>query len=373
MKIDIIGAGPAGNYTAYLLAKKGHSVSVYEKNPVVGPPVQCTGILSDYFLTIFEPKKDFVLNTVERTKIFSPNGKFVNAGIKKNYVVCRKKFDSYLAKMAESAGAEYHLSHSFNSFRKNGKKIISEISCRGKAIESEADVLIGADGPLSKVAKAAGLFEGREFVIGTQIEAKMKNNNIVEFYPYIGCYAWIVPVDPETVRIGVASYKNSMALFKKFAMKKIGKDYNKRTIENQSGVIPVFNPKVRAQKDNVYILGDAATFVKATSGGGINQSLKAAIILAECVDKELDYDKEWRKQMFLNLYVHLLAHRMHQRFTATDWNDLIGTFSSSKMKKILHDESRDRIVSMIIKIIAARPSLMKYAKYFPFRELKKLI
>jgi len=31
MNITIIGAGPAGNYTAYLLAKKGHNVTVFEK------------------------------------------------------------------------------------------------------------------------------------------------------------------------------------------------------------------------------------------------------------------------------------------------------------------------------------------------------
>ena len=60
MKVDVIGAGPAGSYTAYCLAKKGHAVNVYEKDPVIGKPVQCTGILSDYFTTIMEPKKDFV-------------------------------------------------------------------------------------------------------------------------------------------------------------------------------------------------------------------------------------------------------------------------------------------------------------------------
>ena len=127
MKITVIGAGPAGSYTAYLLAKKGYNVSVYEKNPKIGPPVQCTGILSDYFLSIMPPKEEFLLNTVTTTRIYAPNGSYVNANIKKNYVVCRKKFDNYIADMAKKQGAIFHLNHSFKSFERKNNKIISEI------------------------------------------------------------------------------------------------------------------------------------------------------------------------------------------------------------------------------------------------------
>jgi digeranylgeranylglycerophospholipid reductase len=372
MKIDIIGAGPAGNYSAYLLAKKGYSVSVYEKDPVIGSPVQCTGILSDYFLTLMKPKTEFVENIVEKTRIYAPNGKFVEAKIKKNYVICRKKFDNYLADMAKEAGAKYHLNHSFAGFEKKGKTIISKINHKENIVFSESDILIGADGPLSPVAKAAVLFSDRKFVIGTQIEAKMKNDNAVEFYPYIGCYAWIVPKNKEVVRIGVAAYRNTPEIFKKFAKEKLGKDYEKRIVENQSGVIPVFNPDIKAQKENVYLVGDAATFVKATSGGGINQSLKAAGILCESIENGTSYDRGWNKKMFLNLYVHLVIHKMMQKFSSQDWNELIATFSEAKMRSILYNESRDNLVKMVLKIALKKPSLFKYAKYFPFGDLKYL-
>ena len=36
-------------YAAYLLAKTGHTVSIYEKKATVGLPVQCTGILTADF------------------------------------------------------------------------------------------------------------------------------------------------------------------------------------------------------------------------------------------------------------------------------------------------------------------------------------
>lgn len=361
MKIAVIGAGPAGNYTAYLLAKKGHSVAVYERNSSIGPPVQCTGILSDYFLNLMAPNKKFVQNIVTKTRIYAPNGKYVEAKIKKNYIICRKKFDNYLADLAKKAGVKYYLNHSFKSYKKIGKKLEIKLNNKGKIITKEAEILIGADGPNSHVAKSAGLFDKRKFVIGTQIEAKSKNDNVVEFYPYIGSYAWVVSVSKNSIRIGVAGYKNTPRLFKKFVEDKLGKKY--KTIENQSGIISTFNPRVKVQKDNIYLVGEATTFVKATSGGGINQSLKSAIILTECIEKNKNYNVTCQIKLFKNLYLHLILHRMMEKFTDKDWNYLIEVFSRQKMKSILYSESRDNIVKMLIKIAITEPRLFKFLKY----------
>jgi digeranylgeranylglycerophospholipid reductase len=370
MKVNVVGGGPAGSYSAYLLAKKGHDVEIYERNPAIGRPVQCTGILSDYFLNLMKPKKEFVENTVEKTRIYSPDGNYLEAKIKKNYVVCRVKLDNYLAGLAEEEGVKYHLGHSFDSLQ-DADYIKIKLRHKGKTIFRKSDALIGADGPLSPVAKSAGLFSDRQFVIGTQIEAKLKNDNAVEFYPHIGCYAWIVPKNEDVVRIGVASYKNAPAIFRKFAKEKLGKNY--KTIENQSGVIPVFNPRVKAQKGNIFLNGDAATFVKATSGGGINQSLKGATVLASSISENMNYDKEWRKRMFRSLHAHLIMHKMMQRFTEKDWNGLVETFSGQRMKNILYSQSRDRIIEMSARIMLTKPSMIKYAKYFPLEEIKNII
>jgi digeranylgeranylglycerophospholipid reductase len=373
MRINIIGAGPAGSYSAYLLAKRGYDVNVFERKSVIGEPVQCTGILSDHFTTIMQPKDEFLENTVTKARIFAPNGNYAEAKIKKNYVICRKKFDNYLADLAKSEGAKLHMNHSFSSLETQGNMVKIKINHKGNAVFSESDKLIGADGPLSSVAKAAGLYKNRVNLIGTQIEAKMLNENVVEFFPYIGCYAWIVPKNEETVRIGVVSYKDSAGLFKRFAKEKLGEDYEKKILEHQSGVIPLFNPKVKTQKKNIYLNGDAATFVKATTGGGINQGLMGAQILSDSIAKSKNFDFAWRQKMFNNLFFHLLAHKTMTRFRDSDWNSLVDTFSEGKMRSILYNESRDRIVSMLIRTIAAKPTLLKYMKYFPYSELKNVI
>jgi len=284
MNIVIIGAGPAGCYSAYLLAKQGHKVTIYEKNKKIGSPVQCTGILSDYFLKLMPPSKKFVINTLTKTKIHSPNRNFVETKIKTNYVICRKKFDNYLAKKAEQQGVKIKLNFCLNNIKEN------ILYFKNKKIK--ADIIIGADGPLSTVAKKSGLFENRKFLIGTQVEGYLKKDNVVDFFPYIGTYAWVVPIGKKS-RIGVVSYKNSKKLFDKFV-----KTYNIDITENQSGVIPVFNPYVNVQKKNVYLIGDAATFNKATSGGGINQSLVSAKIVVDCIINNKNYNKEWKRIMF---------------------------------------------------------------------------
>ena len=60
--IVIIGAGPVGCYAAYLLAKKGKKVAVFEEHKKIGRPVHCTGIVTSSFGKIFDIKKEFLVN-----------------------------------------------------------------------------------------------------------------------------------------------------------------------------------------------------------------------------------------------------------------------------------------------------------------------
>ena len=55
--INIIGAGPAGLHTAYLLAKAGKEVNVFEEHKEIGLPVQCTGITTSHLKKFTEIKK----------------------------------------------------------------------------------------------------------------------------------------------------------------------------------------------------------------------------------------------------------------------------------------------------------------------------
>ena len=61
--ISIIGAGPAGGQSAYLLAKKGYDVNIYEEHASVGKPFQCTGLATPILEKLAVPDKKLIRNS----------------------------------------------------------------------------------------------------------------------------------------------------------------------------------------------------------------------------------------------------------------------------------------------------------------------
>ncbi len=117
--ISIIGAGPAGSYAAYLLAKKGFDVSVFEEHPVIGEPVACTGVIaSDVISGLLNLPDEVIVNRVEKARIIAPDGNAVEARLKNNVVVDRAKLDQHIAGMAKKAGAKYYVNHRFLAIEK---------------------------------------------------------------------------------------------------------------------------------------------------------------------------------------------------------------------------------------------------------------
>ena len=69
--IAIIGAGPVGNYVAYLLASNNIAVEVFEEHGEVGIPWQCTGITTASFEKIVELPPKLIINRLRKLKIVS--------------------------------------------------------------------------------------------------------------------------------------------------------------------------------------------------------------------------------------------------------------------------------------------------------------
>jgi len=357
-KISIIGAGPAGNYLAYLLAKNSFDVCVFEEHKTVGLPVQCTGITTSYLGKLVELKKDFVVNKVNKARIFSPDNNFIDVKLNNNIILDRAKFDQYLMEKAKKAGAKFFLNHRFLDYKNN---IIKVQNIKPNMIKDTiTDYLIGADGPLSDVAKAVRLKGKRDFLIGIQARVRLNNQNIVEFYPFIEKYAWIVPESKDIVRIGLATRKNPKKALNNFLRKRL-KKYD--IIDTQAGLIPIYNPKLRTQKGNVFLVGDAAAMVKATTGGGIIQGLIATRALADSIINKKNYNKEWKKAVGRDLLMHLKMRNIMNKFSAKDWDYLIKLFNKEKLKKILASCDRDFPSRFLVKLALTEPRLLYFLKY----------
>ena len=356
--ISIIGAGPAGNYLAYLLAKDNLDVSVFEEHETIGMPVQCTGITTSYLSELVELKKDFVVNKVNKARIFAPDNRFVDIRLDNNIILDRTRFDQYLMEKAKKAGAKFFLNHRFIGYKNNIIKIQDINANMIKDIKT--DYLIGADGPLSDVAKSALLKCKKDFLIGIQARVRLNNQNIVEFYPFIEKYAWVVPESKSIVRIGLATRKNPKKALNDFLRKRL-KKYD--IIDMQAGLIPVYNSKIKTQKENVFLVGDAAAMVKATTGGGIIQGLIAARALADSIINKKNYSKEWKKTVGRDLLIHLKMRNIMNKFSAKDWNYLIKLFNKEKTKKILSSYDRDFPSRFLFKLALTEPRLLYFLKY----------
>lgn len=356
MGISIIGAGPAGTYTAEQLAKSGHKVEVYEEHSKIGEPLACTGIMTRQ-IEDFTDTKNILVNKVGAARIIAA-GKEIRVKLGGgNLVIDRAGLDRKLADRCEKAGAKIHTSCRFET--NTGRTLTIKDLQKGKTLTREADLIIGADGPSSSVAKANSIYNNRRWWIGIQVKADYPNDGEVEFYPTIGTYAWAVPENKDEARIGVCARADVKPLFDKFiAQLKIKKIHSR-----QAGLIPEYDPRVTTTKGIVRLVGDAATQVKATTGGGIVQALTAGQALSDSIAKKTAYDTEWRRQLSRDLWIHLKMRQAMDRFGEKDWERLLTIFEQEKMKDVLEKNDREQPSKFLLSMALREPRLLAFCKF----------
>ena len=359
--IAIVGAGPAGSYLAYLLAKQGKEVALIEEHDKIGSPVQCTGIVTGSIDKFVKLPNDVIANRCSKVVVVSKNEKI--SAETDEIVMWRNKFDGFLANMAADAGAKILTNHQFIDLNnKNSVKIKNKNNNEIKDIESE--IIVGADGPSSAVAKAAGLNSNSKFYIGMQAKVKLKSDldafetHFGESFPNF--FGWVVPESEDTARLGLGAFENAKDYFYKFLEERTGK---KEIVCWESGIIPVYNPNQTIQKDNVYLIGDAAAQVKATTGGGIIPSLKAATTLCDCIINKKDYNKEFKKQSGRELLLHLKIRNVLNKFSDKDYDRLLKLMNQEKVKKILKKYDRDTPIPLVLNLLLKEPRFLLFSRF----------
>jgi len=350
--ISVIGAGPAGSYYSSLTAKNSE-VHIFEEDKTIGRPVACTGILTDSVRNVLKHiPNDLIVTKINRFKIIAPNGKYIYINLKRpDIVLDRAAFDNQLYHKAIDAGAIIHFNERFLGYKKSDDKYVIKTTSNSY----NTDMIVGADGPNSIVAKSANIFGDRKFIQGLQVRAKYPDlePGTTIIHLNVGEFSWIVPEDDKVARIGVIGTNND----------RLHQDYKKliagaKIIEHQSGIVPLYNPRQRLRKDDedIFLIGDAATQVKATTYGGILYGLHASKLLAENSDT---YEKVFNNTLGKELRLSLKMREYMNSMTDKQADTLIEIFQKESNRKTLAEHDRDFPSKFIVQLLMKEARLWK--------------
>ncbi len=327
----VVGGGPAGLIAARDLAGAGYRVVVVEEHPEIGVPVQCSGLFSLRGLRELElaPPEDAVCGVIRGGRFHSPGGEVLTAHSPQDraLVVERHAFDRYLAAQAIDAGAELMLSTRVRKVQVSSQE--AGIALPGRVLK--AHLIIGADGVRSIVARSCGLYSRPELVGAAQLElrAEAQEEDIADLFfgrewaP--GFYAWVLPKgDNLLAGVGVSGVRRTpLSYLRHFlehhpAVRHLNPG---RCIALHRGCIPVSLPRATCG-DRVLLAGDAGSFVKASTGGGVITGGISARLAAEAAIRALEeedfsasffresYERRWREELLRELEAHALLREL---------------------------------------------------------------
>ena len=304
----VVGVGPAGSTAAEHAARRGAEVLLIDRRTEIGVPVKCGEFLPheeeirDIFPRantsgLFDLPDRLIRRRLETIRIFSPRMRCWNLPFR-GITTDRDKFDQYLAGKAEEAGAELWTDCAFLS--REGREVSTSLG------RVRAKVVIGADGPVSQVARSAGMPRMKDLFPAVTSQVEGDFDPVCEMYfgniaP--GGYAWIIPKDGRA-NIGVG-------LSPRFALGNVRDHFQRFTewMDLRPGkvvgkMVPMGGPVRRSVSENVMLVGDSAGHVMAVNGGGIPIAMICGRLAGEVAGDHLnesrpleDYDRLWKGQV----------------------------------------------------------------------------
>ncbi len=371
--LAIVGASLAGNYLCYLLSNTDLKIAVIEEHKAIGLPFQCAGIVSQKLSRLVNLPNEIILNRVKTAKIIGPTGVYIKlSGNEKPYIIDRIAFDCFFFNKTKiHENVIYFLGEKFKKFEykkdNHQKHILIETSKR----KIKVRMLIGCDGPSSSIASLLGIKNKKLFATQIRIKARFNEDEAVMVFDkrWKELFGWIVPEGQQIYRIGIACSKNIANNFRIF-LNKFDIDFQQK-ISQQGGLIP-YGLMNRLSFDNIFLLGDSACQVKASTGGGIIMLLIAAKYAANCIKKCFAYDKFSKKTIqkyYENpcrsivgreLKIHYLIRSILERFTTDNFYKLFQIIKSTKIEnKISFYGDMDFPKALLFKLLKV-PSVLSF-------------
>ena len=257
------------------MAKEDINVCLIDKKKVIGLPLQCAGIINKRVLDVNQFPDELILNKAKGAVLHSKNHSLtVSKEEDQAIIIDRVALDQFIYNRAIENGVDSYLSSKVLAIDDVEGKVSFKNESAEKSIKSK--IIVGADGPLSIVSSAFG--NDFDYYCASQYLVKIEEDNnqmsFVDLYAYgdlFPGFIWQIPVSENIFRIGLFSnydYKRQNEILNDFLMNEFQYE-NYEIIEKYKGKIPIYNKENKLFKNRALIIGDAASQVKPTTGGGL--------------------------------------------------------------------------------------------------------
>jgi len=359
-EVIVVGGSAAGFSTATHLANGGKAVRVLESRPDLDP-VSRTLIVTDHFRgQVNGAGSASIVNEIRRLELFT-DGRSATISLKRpDLIIERSRLIRALRAEAEAAGARIEYNTRFLGLAPNGSGLRVEADRAGRRVELHAGSLVGADGAVSRVARAAG-WPPVETVPLVQALVRLPKDCpadttriwfIPDDTPY---FYWLIPESPERAALGVIGEqgRDTKRAFDRFLEKK-----GFEPLEWQGARIPVYRQWVPIRRTvgngEVYLVGDAAAQVKVTTVGGIVTGLRGARGVADAI---LGNSRSELRALRRELATHWLIRRALHYFGQEEYRQLVDILNVST-RESLAEINRDEATRLLWNVVRRQPRLV---------------
>ncbi len=298
--VAIVGGGPSGATAATDLARAGRSVVLLDRAGRIKP---CGGAIPPRAIRDFAIPPSQIVARVNCARMVAPSSTGVDMPIEDGYVgmVDREHFDEWLRVRASESGTT-RITGTFESYSRDADgtaRLHYRPKSEGEMASLRARMVIGADGAISNLARAAMpeaerppfVFAYHEIVRAPQVASAQYDARRCDVI-YQGrispdFYGWVFP-HGETASIGTGSAHKGFSL--KDAVARLRTDAGldgAETIRREGAPIPMKPLKKWDNGRDVILAGDAAGVVAPASGEGIYYAMLCGRLAGEAVDLAL--------------------------------------------------------------------------------------